>query len=302
MMTSISIKHKIIECLWDNYVPSIPYYKTVFSQKPTIDHLAIIDLPASEYTGISFMKAIFTRIGFKESGTGYLSDKQNDFIWVTDEKANLSQAKNSLPQVVLADFRINLFSAKVQKILQKYINQAIPFNFDEFDKLLNINNETTAVKMLCDFLLHRSWGMPTVVEYNTVKEENQLLAWALLFGRKVNHFGVNIAFENKYSDLRDFNTYIKTLNYTELNSIEGEVKGGAHQGIAQSSTLGQAIIIDTADGKVETHNSFMEFVWRYPKTDNPIMWGDYFTGFVADNANKVIESLYDNSSSKYLNT
>ncbi len=244
------------------------------------------------------MKTIFTRIGFIETGAGYLPDKQNDFIWMTDEKANLSQAKNSLPQVVLADFRINLLSPKVQKILQKYINQAIPFNFDEFDKLLNINNEIAAVKMLSEFLLQRSWGLPTVEEYNTVKEENQLLAWVLLFGRKVNHFGVNITFENKYSDLRDFNTYIKTLNYTELNSNEGEVKGGEHQGIAQSSTLGQSMRIKAADGFIETHNSFMEFVWRYPKTENPKMWGDYFTGFVADNANKVIESLYDNPGTK----
>ncbi len=298
-MTSLSIKRRIIDCLWDNYVPSIPYYKIVFNEnKPVIDHLAIIDLPSSECTGIPFMRSIFTRLGFIETGAGYLPEKQNDFIWMTDKEANLSQAKNSLPQVVLADFRINLLPSKVQKIVQKYVNQAQPFNFSEFDKHIESGDEEKAVKMLSEFLLHRSWGLPTVGEYNIVKEENQLLAWVLLFGRKVNHFGVNITFETSYTDLWHFNSHIKTLNYAELNSKEGEVKGGAHQGIAQSSTLGQYIKIKAADGFVETHNSFMEFVWRYPKTKNAKMWGDYFTGFVAENANKVIESLYDDQSNK----
>jgi hypothetical protein len=35
------------------------------------------------------------------------------------------------------------------------------------------------------------------------------------------------------------------------------------------------------------------FVWRHPKKAGKVaLWHDYFTGFVADNADRVVESLY----------
>ncbi len=293
-MVSDDFKREIVNCLWEDYIQAIPYYETVFKKKrPVLDHMAIIDLPPSKNTGIKFLRSIFDRIGFAETGKGYLPEKQNDFIWMTDCNASMHKATDSLPQIVLADFRMDLLPKNIQEIVNKYIEQAPEFNFKKLDEFIASGDEENANLLIKKFLLGRAWPTPTVSEYSVVKEHNQLLAWVLLFGRKVNHFGVNITFEKQYTDLWDFNSYIKNLNYAELNSLEGEVKGGAHQGIAQSSTRGQSVVINASDGEVEANNSFMEFVWRYPVTSNPQFWNDYFTGFVSENANKVIESLYD---------
>ncbi len=284
-MSRHGVKSRIIECLWNQYIPAIPYYRAVFSKKrPVLDHLAIIDLPASENTGIPFLKGIFSGIGFKEAGSGYLPEKQNDFVWMLDPDSHGLRAEDALPQIVLADFRIENFSSDTQKVLNKYISTAAKIDISKVKE----------DGYLEGFLLDRSWDVPTIADYELVKSENQLLAWVLLFGRGVNHFGANITFDGRFKDLWDFNSHVKTLGFAELNCKEGEVKGGAHQGIAQSSTLGMSMQYKAADGVVEVNNSFMEFVWRYPKTESPVRWGDYFTGFVAENANHVIESLYDN--------
>jgi hypothetical protein len=270
----------------------VPFCSKIFrNKKPVLDHLAIVDLPKSNNTGIPFLKKIFTKLGFEQRGEGYLPDKMNDFIWVTDPESDGMEAKKPLPQIVLADFRINLFSTKAQEVLNKYINQATPFDFENFDSLL-VKNPKKAGAYLKSYLTKRSWPKPTLEDYHLMHSENQLLAWVLLFSRKVNHFGVNLSFDNDFKDLEEYNTYLKTIDGITLNNIDGEVKGGAHDGISQSSTLGNTIKVELDGQTIETTNSFMEFVWRYPKNNHPHLWNDYFNGFIAKNANRVIESLY----------
>jgi hypothetical protein len=152
------------------------------------------------------------------------------------------------------------------------------------------------VKPIVDFiqhnLMHRAWPLPSVGEYNTVLQENELMAWVLLFGRTINHFGIPIYLYAKYNDLNAFNDMMLARSDVEINSCNGCVKGGADCGIAQSSTLGAPCMMRLQDGVVKTRGGFMEFVWRYPKVEKPSLWNDYYTGFFANNASKVIESLY----------
>jgi hypothetical protein len=52
--------------------------------------------------------------------------------------------------------------------------------------------------------------------------------------------------------------------------------------------------VNLADGVVHLPTDFVEFVWRFPlSVDNngTQKWQDFFTGFIAQNANHVIESL-----------
>lgn len=83
----------------------------------------------------------------------------------------------------------------------------------------------------------------------------------------------------------------------QLNHEGGIIKGGRQAGIEQSSTAGKLQKIKLADGEIELPCGFVEFVWRFPHahaTAKPILWQDYFTGFIATHANRVIESLYIN--------
>ena len=42
------------------------------------------------------------------------------------------------------------------------------------------------------------------------------------------------------------------------------------------------------DGEHNVHAPFLEFVWRTNKIEKPVLWTDYFNGFFAANADKII--------------
>jgi hypothetical protein len=98
----------------------------------------------------------------------------------------------------------------------------------------------------------------------------------------------------EFDSLESFHTFISEEVQLELNQEGGAIKGGPHTGIAQGSTVGAPQTITLADGTVELPTGFVEFVWRYPACANmrtPPYWSDYFTDFIAQHANHVIESL-----------
>lgn len=292
-----SARGLLIQKIWDNFKGNADDIVAFFSDNEFyFDHLAIIDLP-SKYSGIPFMRELLSLIGFEQRGSGFLPDKNNDFIWVTAEDACSKTAYEALPQIVLADYRLDDFSLVNRDILYKYANKITEEDLFLLRSLKAKKNSRSIssedlVNQLSKILLKRAWPMPTVNEFNSVKEENQLAAWTLVFGRKVNHFGLNINLLNKYASLQSFNGALKKQLNEPLNTISGEIKGSKCCGIEQSSSLGKLVQIELSDGVIEVNNSFMEFVWRFSSKENPTMWNDYYTDFIAVNANNVIESLY----------
>jgi hypothetical protein len=141
----------------------------------------------------------------------------------------------------------------------------------------------------------RDWPLPTVAEFKTVHAFNELLAWVLVFGRKPNHFTLSVHLLSEFNNLSEFNDFIEKILKLPLNQEGGLIKGQAQSGIAQSSTMGLQETIMLADGNVSLPTGFVEFVWRFPNptlATKPILWRDYFTGFVANHADYVIESLF----------
>ena len=125
------------------------------------------------------------------------------------------------------------------------------------------------------------------------KSHNELLAWVLVRGRQVNHFAWAIHLSKCFSSLEAFNSFLSSSLKIPLNEKGGLIKGRASQGIKQSSTLAAAKWLKLADGMIDLPDRFIEFVWRYPKQEGESMlWEDYFTGFIADNADRVVESLF----------
>lgn len=294
------VRKKVIYKLWENYIKCIDFYPKLFKQQPILDHLAIIDL-SSWRSGRRELKRIFERIGFEEKGTGYLPDKQNDFLWMREKQFGATKFGESLPQLVLADFRNELFSEGTQELIVRLTEQMPQFDFDLLDRNIKAleNGDPFATSAICEqileYLQNPQWRVPTKVEYEQLRKENNLLAWVAVFGRKVNHFGVCINGVKGFKNLNEFVEHIKNAELTQLNNIEGEVKGGDADGIAQASSIGSPITIKLEGGIVNANQSFMEFVWRYPRAEKPVTWNDYFNGFVANNATYVIESLYEKS-------
>ncbi len=292
----------IITKLWQNYLLSIiPAQQicTVIKQNIFLDHFAIIDLPGPN-SGIAQLKQIFTLLGFQESGSGYLPDKQNDFIWLHEENCDNKLAIDVLPQIVIADFRLHELPSQVKTIIEKYSKHIIPLPLQNIKNLCNAvkNGDKSAQDLLISALLSqfngRAWPTPSIEDYEIVKATNELLAWVLVFGRQANHFGISVHHMTEFNNLREFNAFLKNKLGTQFNTRELEIKGSEQLGLEQSSTADHQIKAILEDGEIEIPSPFIEFVWRFPKIPNSpaILWKDYYNDFYAPNANRVIESVY----------
>lgn len=301
-----SLTQTIIKKLWHQYcakAAQIRYLHTILKKKCgsalPLDHFAIIDLPGI-HTGIPHLHELFSALGYETRGQDYLAAKHNDFLWMAEKNAALQPASTVLPQVVIADFRLEALPKQVAAIITKYASAATPLPraaITYWLSRLSTGSEahTKLEDLILTYLSGRDWPLPTIKEFKTVHECNELLAWVLVHGRKPNHFTLSIHLQEQFADLNAFNQFIVNETHIPLNHEGGVLKGGEAVGIAQSSTIGAKETIRLADGEIELPGCFIEFVWRYPHTSHclkPQLWQDYFTDFIAQHADNVIESLY----------
>lgn len=301
------LRQNIVQNLWQTYCQDshdIQLINAAFAQKGisryTLDHFAIIDLPGP-HSGIHQLSQIFSAIGYAEQGKDYLADKQNDFLWMTETNCATQPAADVLPQVVVADFRLDELPVEINKIIYKYSSQAQPSPLHDIQLLSQraASGDSEALAQCTNkmqaYLAGRDWALPTQKEFYTVREFNELLAWVLVFGRRPNHFTLSIHLLDQFNDLPHFHQFIENEAKLSLNQEGGIIKGGEKVGIAQGSTAGISQIISLADGDISIPTGFVEFVWRYPlaSAQHPKLWNEYFTGFIAQHADGVIESLYN---------
>ncbi len=299
------IRQKIVQNLWQDYHRTTPHIASIEAALKNkkidqlfLDHFAIIDLPGT-HSGIPALKKIFSAIGFQEGGRGYLHDKQNDFLWMAESDSHTQPPTHVLPQVVVADFRLDEMPNDVKNIIINYAEQSTPVPLDKIEVLTEkaMQHDELAAEKLIDLVLNylrgRDWPLPTIAEFKTVQHFNELLAWVLVFGRRPNHFTLSVHLLPHFSNLDMFHSFITDDVGLALNQEGGTIKGNEKTGIAQGSTAGISTQVALHDGNIELPTGFVEFVWRFPKTSRPIkQWDDYFTGFVASHADHVIESLY----------
>lgn len=295
------IRHTIVNQLWEAYrchTSQMSVIEQGLKQKNILqlklDHFAVIDLPGP-HTGIPYLTKLFSAIGYESRGDGYLPDKQNDFHWMAEAGSENTRAENVLPQVVVADFRLDELPPEIKAIIEKYASLASPPPLPDIAALIAKNDELAAnqlVNIFTRYLTGRDWPLPTVNEFQTVHDFNELLAWVLVFGRRPNHFTLSIHLLPTFKSLAEFHQFVEHELQLTLNQDGGVIKGNETSGIAQGSTAGIREKITLVDGIIELPTSFVEFVWRFPVCEQPTRWNDYFTGFVAQHANRVIESLY----------
>lgn len=299
------VKNTVFSHLWENYRSHLVeidiiqnYIQKYFQEKLIQDHFAIIDLPGP-YTGMDTLTCLFSYLGYKVRGQDYLAEKQNNFRWLSEEISDHSLASDVSPQIVVADFRREELSSQILKIIDYYVSFTQALNIDQLEFLYQrtLGQDKSAAAELCSFILNylqtRDWPLPTVKEFEIVKNQNELLAWTLVMGRQVNHFAWSIHLSKGFSQLNLFNEFLSSTLNISLNKKGGLIKGDISRGIEQSSTQSAIKSIKLADGMVDLSDRFIEFVWRHPKKDGKNkLWHDYFTGFVADNADRVVESLF----------
>lgn len=302
-----SLRRDIFQNLWETYRAASDQLQQIETalhrrkvKKILIDHFAIIDLPGPQ-SGIPFLHQLFSFLGYQERGKDYLAEKQNDFLWLSELDSATSEVTKALPQVVIADFRLEEMPLEIKKIIEKYAYQASNLSMTHLQKLfqLALQGDKKAYQILAQTILQylsgRDWPLPTTKEFCVVQEWNELLAWVLMFGRKPNHFTLSIHLLEHFNDLKHFLSFIENEVKLPINIQGGMIKGNKGLGIEQAATQGRKKIIATSDSNISLPTDFVEFVWRYALSEKrkPVLWQDYFTGFVAVHANHVIESLYE---------
>jgi hypothetical protein len=293
--------HKLWQA-WQQSTPDMLRIAEVFQQRGIShfcqDHFAVIDLP-SRHSGIPQLKQLFESLGYLERGKDYLADKQNDFLWMAEADCENLPPGEVLPQVVVADFRLDQMPPEIASIISHYANQTSACILPEIHSLIErIHSGDQAASLPClqklgKYFAGRDWPLPSLAEFNKVREFNELLAWVLVFGRRPNHFTLSIHLLKQFPDLQSFHRFIEDDVKLALNQEGGAIKGSKEKGLAQGSTAGIIQKVQLADGQIEIPLGFVEFVWRYPvRQENPAKWSDYFTDFIGTQANRVIESLY----------
>lgn len=299
------VKHYVIGQLWQAYSKNLLHLsiiqanlQTQYQEELKLDHLALIDLPGPE-SGIDVLSRLFSSLGYVARGQGYLAEKQNNFRWLAEQPSIPKLAINALPQIVVADFRREALAPEVLKIVDHYAAFSKSLDNDRLtflQKRILQHDEVAAnemITLMMNYLKGRDWPLPTVNEYEIVKSHNELLAWVLVMGRQVNHFAWAIHLSKYFSSLEAFNDFLSSSLKIPLNEKGGLIKGHASQGIKQSATLAAVKPVRLADGVIDLPDRFIEFVWRYPKQEGESMlWENYFTGFIAGNADRVVESLF----------
>lgn len=301
------LRHRLNHILWQAYLTDFKPAAILTSALKAhqyvplvLDHIAILDLPGPN-TGIVPLKTLYSMLGYQEQGYDYLPDKQNNFLWMAEVDSKHQPASQVLPQIVLADFRREVLPAEICSIVDRYAKQAQPLPLQQISALQTalVQGDCEAEQLLLNCLSaclqHRPWSLPYLAEFETVHEFNELLAWVLVFGRRINHFAISVHHLGGFSGLTHFNQLVENELQLPLNQSGGMIKGGVDQGIAQSATQAPQVTVNLADGVIDLPDRFIEFVWRYPRVGlnrTPMHWGDYFTGFIGTQANRVIETLY----------
>ncbi len=300
-----AVREKLIKNLWSIYKKHVPNFQVIESGLLSrnngsliLDHFAIIDLPGSN-SGISNLCQIFSALEYRAQGSDYLHDKQNDFLWMVEIEAIEKSAINTLPQIVIADFRLEELSSPVRKVIRKYTDQIPESPVRKIQSLSGkayLGDQNAAdelLKVLMAYFSGREWSLPNITDFSIVHEANELLAWTLLFGRIPNHFAISAHLLVGFNTFEEFIMFIDKELQLSLNNNGGIIKGSQSQGIRQASTNGKITQTQLADGYWQLPAPFIEFVWRYSKVkENPKKWRDYYTGFISQNANRVVESLY----------
>ena len=306
------VKKKIVQQLWQAYQKKLPEVSaiqkallTCYNDRLAWDHFAVIDLPGPQ-SGVQVLTELFLFLDYVVKGEDYLINKQNHFVWLADSLSETQRVDKALPQVVVADFRREALAPAVRKIVDYYASFSKPVKAQYLRCLKEriFHQDRAAVLALIAYVVHylnrRDWPLPTLKEFAIVKESNELLAWVLVMGRQVNHFAWAVHTSNQFVDLESFNYFVTETLAINLNKRGGVLRGQAAQGIQQSATQPVQKIITLTDGIVFLPDRFIEFVWRYPihadyvETQKLRLWKHYFNGFIADNADSVVESLYLN--------
>ena len=209
---------------------------------------------------IDKLAAPLIKLGYKECG-------QYTFDVKKLNAKHFEHPNNEMPKVFISELLVEEFSAAVQAIIHKIVE--------------NIDEKSIPAG---EFLYSGTHWQVSSADYDTLLAESEYAAWVAAWGYRANHFTVSINHLRDFDSIEAVNSAVKNGGFT-LNSVGGEVKGDISVKLEQSSTMADMAVVEFADRSVKIPSCFYEFAKRYPLEN-----GELYTGFVAASADKIFES------------
>lgn len=258
---------EVFDILWKDYSlqnPSAQAIHDLFTkenEQVINDHIAFRTFD-DDRMNIKVLSKKFIRAGYVQKGEYKFEDKHLNAIHL--EHPTIENA----PRVFISELILFEFSEEFQKTVKRRINSVGNAYYADPD------------------LIHKGsvWGKPSYADYQFLRKESEYAAWLYIHGFRANHFTVSINALKKYNSIEKVNQFIKDSGY-EMNTTGGEIKGVPEELLQQSSTLAEMIQMEFEEGTYEVPACFYEFAIRYPDAN-----GEFFSGFIAANANKIFES------------
>lgn len=258
---------EIFEKLWKDYSalnPSVKMIHDLFAREGNEvinDHIAIRTFDDPRIS-IDVLSEVFIKNGYKEAGSYTFPAKKlyaKHFELKGDDKA---------PRVFISQLILSNFSPFLQTTIKNIIDNMSAGTLESSELVFD----------------SKAFGIPDYEVYEKLRKESEYAAWVYAFGFRANHFTVSVNHLKSIKNIEKVNDLLKENGFS-LNSAGGEIKGSAKELLKQSSTLADRISHNFKQGSYQIPSCYYEFAERF-KDDK----GDYFSGFIAESADKIFES------------
>lgn len=255
---------QLFDNIWQNYLEVTPSAKKVHQLLGSgndllNDHVAYRTFNLAK-VNLDTLAAHLIKLGYKECGEYHFAAKK---LYAK----HFEHCDPTLPKVFISELLVEEFSAPVQKIIHRLIDQ--------------VNDDVVTAD---NFLYSGTHWELSYAEYQTLLAESEYAAWMAAWGYRANHFTVSINHLANFDCIHAVNDAVKAGGFT-LNTSGGEVKGDESVKLEQSSTMADVAEVAFSDQTVAIPSCFYEFAKRYPLAS-----GELYSGFVAASADKIFES------------
>ncbi|USN48341.1 MAG: DUF1338 domain-containing protein [Pseudobdellovibrionaceae bacterium] len=250
--------------MWDDYLKLNPLAQKVYrlfterGEAVVNDHIALrtFNLPK---VNMDRLAKVFVENGYEEKGQYSFEAKKLN--------AKHYEAKDTrAPKVFISELKVETFSKGLQDKVAHFVDQI---------------DESTLLDS--HFVMSgRPWTL-SYADYQALLSESEYAAWLAAFGYRPNHFTVYVNALKTLPSIQAVNDFLEEHGVS-LNSSGGKIKGTPEEGLVQSSTLANHVVVKFSDGEREIPSCYYEFAQRFPIN------GSEYTGFIAQSADKIFES------------